>query len=328
MVERREILQLKYSRDLISAGIEFEINQLGNLQSEQGATPSFDLLRERIAEKAVELAFRRHISKQNLPHHLIQSKSFNHNDQHYIQMGGRRCRIFNLLITHRKTTDQIKANPSQILRGYSLVPAGDAAQHNSQDDIYIFTSMTGSVTRNLSDLKKSLAEGHATNLFFHFPQAWARPTDWKPLGPLALKGDTLETHHLNLSGKNKMRQNLKTQLALPQKEKIITQEDYYSLHYLQIDKLPVGAIGIHSPRLHDTLLIAPYQWGNLWVEGSTIFLLGFLSQKEFFQQAKMLCKGNGIMGNPSISEDSYSLPIEKLRPISELFRRARDWENR
>ncbi|MBT3240835.1 MAG: hypothetical protein HON98_13410 [Chloroflexi bacterium] len=327
MLEIKDITPLNYAPELTSAGINFVTEELAQSQFDSGI-PGFDLLRERIAEKAVELAFRRHISDQNIPHHLIQSKSFGPNEQHYIQMGGRRCRIFNNLISHGKNITQIDSNQAHLLSGKSFAPMAEAKQVGSQEDIYIFTSMTGRVTRNLGAIKKSEEEGQASHLFFQFPQAWARPSNWRPLGPLAIKGDTLKPKQLIITGQDKIRHSIEANLVLPPKERVVINEEFYSLRHLHINGLPGGSVGIHSPSLQYTLLIAPYQWGNLWVQGKKIFLFGFLSQKEFLKQGKFLPKGSVLFGNQNVFEDSLSLPINKLRPMSELFRRARDWEKR
>lgn len=327
MLSITDIHQLEYTPDLTSTGVKYVLDAL-TLSNKGSKGADFDSLRDWVGKKAAELAFRRYLNEQKVPHDLLQTRSFGRNEEYSIQLGGRQCRLINQVISQRKDIRLVNSDLNYLYSANVVVPQNKSVQTISKDDLYIFSFITGLVTRSVSELKKSIAAGQPAHLVYQFPQAWAKPSRWKSLEQVVIKGDTQQIHPLTLAGQDKLHQPILTNLDLPIKERKIVEGDFFSLQQLQIDTLPSGAIGVHSPGLQYTLLIAPYQWGNLWVYGLKIFLLGFQSHDEFVRLAHPIAAGNSSFGIPRLSHDSLAMPIKKLRPISDLFTRARDWADR
>ncbi len=327
MLKLKDIHELNYSPDLSSTGIDYVLAALDSSKySSEGI--DFNFIRECVAEKAVELAFRRYLGEREVPHDLLKRKDFGSGEQQGIQIGGRRCKIVNQLISQRKDIRLVHSNLKHLLNSEVMLSQVEHESQNSDEDIYLFTAITGLVTRSLSEVKKSIQAEQVSHLIYQFPQAWSQPSLWKDLGPVVFKGDSQDLHRIDLTGQNQKHQTLKTNFDLPIKERLEIEESFYSLRQMKIDSLPSGAIGVHSPGLQDTLLIAPYQWGNLWIHGLKIFLLGFQSRGEFTRIAVPVAAGKSVFARPPLSQDTLALSSLKLRPISELFIRARDWANR
>jgi len=89
--------------------------------------------------------------------------------------------------------------------------------------------------------------------------------------------------------------------------------------------LPDGRIGIHSPVRDETYLIGATDWGNIWVYGMDITLVGWLTHAEFNQRAKPIQEGARIFQYDRTRTKNMAVQVRDLRPISDLLNRVREW---
>ena len=93
---------------------------------------------------------------------------------------------------------------------------------------------------------------------------------------------------------------------MPAGERVSLETDLYALHYLRAGQPPIGRLGVSSPSTGLTHIIQPREWGNLFVYGERIDILGYLSGRELLGRRRR--KG-----------------LDELRPVADLLARAREW---
>jgi hypothetical protein len=124
--------------------------------------------------------------------------------------------------------------------------------------------------------------------------------------------DTLKPVSIDLHGQDKERNHLVYHAErMPRKrEKVRT--GLYSLGSAQTTAIPSGPVGIHSPKLEKLHLIHPYQWGNIWVYGESMTMLGYITRAVFHQKAEKVPVDTDLP-NPCMGDvDLLSLLIEAL----------------
>ncbi|MBI3762392.1 MAG: hypothetical protein HY260_11100 [Chloroflexi bacterium] len=114
-------------------------------------------------------------------------------------------------------------------------------------------------------------------------------------------------------------------LSLAPKVRAAVEGDFYSVLYLHTPTLPGGEVGVHSPVLNDTRLIAPRDWGNIWVYGLQIYVAGWLTKNEFRRKSKRLRPGSEVKQYRHTSTDNWAVAVRELRPMEELIEAAKKW---
>jgi hypothetical protein len=211
------------------------------------------------------------------------------------------------------------------LDAQALVPEARARRSLHEEDLFIFACLLALATHSQQDIQKVIANQQPYYLFFKTPADWATPRQWRSFAPLALKLDSEEPATVELGGLSGERTGLTFSVDLPPRQRIEVSPDFYTLNYLHAKDLPAGTVGVHSSAQPETLLVAPFQWGNLWVYGIEIVLLGYLSRGEFHRKATRLPAGSRVFGLPRTEQDYQSLPVSQLRPLPDLFIRANNW---
>src|SRR3990172_8618724 len=132
MISVSDLLHLPYTPDLTEGGIAYALRSLpyGSLQ--------YGGIRSMVAGAAVELAFRRYLSQQDIPFETKSPTPFTEPDKHDVLLGGHRCDIQSFLITHRDQISQMRSDPSVMLNAPALVPSDHhAADEHSDNDLYL-----------------------------------------------------------------------------------------------------------------------------------------------------------------------------------------------
>jgi len=324
MLNANDLIQIPYTPDLTQAAIAYltqTMVQPGNPMDDL----DFPELRRVVEEKAVDLAFRRLLVERNVSHQMLEPRSFTAGGEMIAALGGRGCTIASQLISDRNLISQIRKDPAVLLEAQALVPEKGAGRSLHEEDLYIFACLLGLVTHSQQDLQKVIAGGQPHYLFFKTPMEWATPRQWRSFAPLALKLDSETPAAVELGGLGGERAGQTFKVDLPPRQRIQVSPDLYTLNYLHAEILPQGTVGVHSPAQPETLLVAPFQWGNLWVYGMEIVLLGYLSRGEFQRKAVRLPAGSRTFGQPRTEQDYKSLPVDQLRPLPDLFIRANNW---
>ncbi len=156
MISISDFIHLPYSPDLTEGGIAYAIHALPYTYNRMGGSP-YDHLRRTVAEAAVELAFRRYLSKHEIPFDVKGARPFTERERYDVLLAGRRCEIKSVLISQREQASQIKQNPQILLNVPALVASDqNAAEGHLHNDIYLFALLSGSVATTEKDVQKSI----------------------------------------------------------------------------------------------------------------------------------------------------------------------------
>ena len=187
-----------------------------------GGSP-YDRLRRIVAGVAVELAFRRYLSEQNIPFDVKGATPFTDPDRYDVSLGGRRCDIKSFLISYREQIAEMKRNPQVVLKAPALVPSDqNAAEGHSDKDIYLFAFLSGLIAASQDDLEKVIYTDQPHYLIHVMPDAWMRPVEWNPLGALVLKSESEETQVVEIGGQDEGREMRTSVLEIPPHTKVKT----------------------------------------------------------------------------------------------------------
>jgi len=325
MLTPEDLIRLPCTPDLTSAGIAYACRSLAYTYDRMGGSPA-KRLRRIVAGIMVELAFRRHLSDENIPFDLLGATPFTDPDRYDVALGGRRCDIKSFLIHHKKTIRLIRAQPVRLLEAEALVPVDQfSSEHLSDEDLYIFAFLTALVTSNKEELQRAQAAEQPVFFIYTLPEHWARPRLWRPLGRLAMKAEVETLLTLQVGGQGEDRKFQEAEVVLSPGERVLLTGDWHAVSYLSGSALPPGRVGIHSPALEETCLVRPHTWANIWVYGMEIILAGYMTRGEFRRQARHIPGGSRVFQYPRTRTDNMAVPVSNLYPLSDLFVRAQNW---
>ena len=325
MVSFSDLIHLPYTRDLTEGGIAYALHSLPYTYNRMGGSP-YDRLRRIAAGVAVELAFRRYLSEQNVPFDVKGATPFTEPDRYDVALGGRRCDIKSFLITYRDQITEMKRNPRVVLNAPALVPSDqNAAEGHSNKDIYLFAFLSGLIAASMEDIQKAIHKKQPVHLVHVMPDSWLRPSDWKPLGRLILKSESAEAQIVEVNGQDEGREMRTSVLELPPNTRVELNAEFFSVAHIQSKSLPGARIGIHSSARKETYLISPMDWGNIWVYGMDILLAGWLTRAEFNQHATHLQEGARVFQYDKTRTKNLAVPVHELKPISDLLERVTEW---
>ena len=325
MISSSDFIHLPYTRDLTEGGIAYAIRSLPYTYNRMSGS-AYDRLRRIVAGVAVELAFRRYLSEQNIPFDVKGALPFTDPNQYDVSLGGRRCDIKSFLITYREQIAEMKRNPQVVLNAPALVPSDqNAAEGRSANDIYLFAFLCGLVAASQANLKKVVSADQPHYLIHAMPRSWRRPATWNPLGALVLKSDSGATQIVEIGGQAEGRAMRTSVVEVPPRMRVKVDDGFFSLSYIHIKSLPNARIGIHSPVLRETYIISEMDWGNIWVYGMDILLAGYLTGAEFNRRARAILPGARVFQFDRTRTKNLAVTVSDLKPLSDLFERVRKW---
>jgi hypothetical protein len=328
MLSVDDLVIIPYTSDLTQAGIAFACQTLPG-ETQHNRSEIFRRLRRLVIQQAAELAFRRHLSKSNVPHNLATSKSFSDPSRACAVIGGRCCDVYGYEIFHKGEIHQLHRDPQRLLTISTPVPSTDlSSQQRSDSDLIIVTFVTGLITPNLRETQKAASAGRPLFLIYPLPAVWSRRSSWSDLGYLTCKSESNRPLALTLVGQSEDRSFQTEGLNLPTLCKLKTHSLFYSLTYLQLDEIPSGRLGVYSQKLRKTLIIIPFEWGNIWVYGMQIYLAGWITRGEFKKNARPYPSDRSGWQPVSSIDKQLAMPVAELHPLEELFSKAIDWGNR
>jgi hypothetical protein len=327
MLSPSDFISLSYTPDMTPAGIAFACQTLTHSYDRNPLT-TFQRLRRVVADQAAELAFRRHLSRIRLPHKLNQGSSFAYPSRVSAVIGGRNCCLYSTEVFQRRMIRRIRYDPAILLSSPVMAPSEDLfLESRSESDLLIFSFVTGLVTPNHTELMKAVAAGKSFYMLYPLPGAWSRPSHWAPLGDITLKAEAGENLTVFLGGLAGNRDMIMEEVKLSALQRVHSQVDFYSLAYAHLSEIPAGRLGMYSPGLDKTLIIKPYQWGNIWVYGMNIILAGWITRGEFLRCASA-CQSKSDVFEPTQGHGKYlALPVSNLNPLEGLFDRAFQWSS-
>jgi len=326
MIATPDLLRLPYDDTLTRAGVEYAKKSLhytyDRMHLNLGAR-----LRKIVAGVAVELAFRRWLDANEVPYDLLGATAFTEKDKYDLRLGGRRCDLKSFLITRRDDIRELRRDPGWLLDAAALVPEDQLLGQSLADgDVYAFGFLAGLETRQRDELEKAVQAGQPLQLVASpDADAWLGRGLWRPLGPLALKTNLLAPLEVEIGGQGADRSAVVERLLLPPRERVETQHEFYSLLYLQVDRLPEGQLGVHSPALRETHVITPAQWHNIWIYGMEVIIAGWLTKGDFRSHSRRLPAGSRVKQYARTQTTNYALDVRHLRPIRDLATRVKEF---
>ena len=319
MITKTDILRLPYTPDLTEGGIAYALRSLAH-SYDRGRSISYSRLRHIVASIVVELAFRRHLSQNNIPFDVKAAVPLTERERFDVTLNGRRCNLVSYLISRREQAIALRSDPSILLKAPAIVPsdahAGDAHLLN---DIYIFGFLSGLVTGSQADLQKALGNKKPHHLVHVMPESWRKPQNWNPFGAVTLKSDSDEELIVEVNGQSQSQEMSRCTVSLPPRAKVTLDESFYSITHLHVRRIPEARVGIRCESIEDTHVIPNAEWHNLWVYGMDIFMAGYVSYEEFGHTAKPLLPGSKVYQYEKTRVKNLALPISKLKPMTRLL---------
>jgi hypothetical protein len=328
MLSPADLLRLPYDDSLTLAGIEYAKKSLHYTYNRMGLRPAARL-RKIVAGVAVELRFRRWLDAQALPYDLLGATPFTEKDRYDLCLGGRRCDVKSFLISDVRSRAELRRDPAWLMDAAALVPE-DQFESSSlgENDLYLFGFLAARETRQRADLEKAVTAGQPVCLLYTpLEAAWLGRGMWQPLGRLVLKSSLARPIAVEVGGQDQNRAVVVERLTLPPRTRLETRHTFYSLLYLRVPRLPDALLGVRSPALRLTRLVAPADWFNIWVYGEEVFMAGWLTKGEFRALGRRLPAGRAVKQYPHTQVDNRMVPVNELRPIRELAQLIRhsDW---
>lgn len=322
MLTPTDILRLPYTADLTEGGIAYALRSLNYSFDRAGSSP-YDRLRRVVASVAVELAFRRYLSQNNIPFEVKAAAPFTDRERYDVALGGRRCDVKSYLISHRAQIAEMRRDPSILLNAPALVPADQhAGDGHLRNDLYIFGFLAGLIAASQADLKKAIETKQPHYLVHAMPETWRKPASWNPLGALTLKSDSAEELLIEINGQDEAREMKREVISLPPKTKVKVDGSFYSISSVHIRRVAEARVGIHCDAIKEAHVIQPAEWGNIWVYGLEIFLAGYLSYEDFGQRAAALAPNSKVFQYEHTRVKNLALPVSSLKAMQKLFKDA------
>jgi hypothetical protein len=326
MLTHADFLSLQYTPDLTEAGVTYALKSLTYSYEREGRSP-YGRLRRLVANVAVEIAFRRYLSQNNIPFEVKASTPFTDRERFDVILNDRRCDIKSFLISHREQILEIRNNPAVLLDAPALVPSDShAGDGHSYDDLYLFAFMNGLVAASQADLQKAMTKNQPHYLVHVMPMNWRRPNHWVPLGALTLKSESAEELIVEVNGQDEAREMKRAVVSLAPGVKVNVNESFYSITSLHVRRLPDARVAIRAERMNETHIVTPYDWSNLWVYGMDILMVGYTTYEEMGQRATLLLPNSKTFQYERTHVKNLAMPVSKLKPMQKLFTSNRSIE--
>ena len=151
------------------------------------------------------------------------------------------------------------------------------------------------------------------------PKAWTSPRPWIPMTPLALKAESDPRVVLELGGQDEAGEFLTSSVELRPRQRIEIHEGFYSLTHLHATSRPAGTIGVSRMARRQPHLVRPGDWGDLWIRGQDILLLGWMRHDEFRLRAEVIPAGSRVFQFRRTRAKNFAVPVAALKPMQRLI---------
>ncbi len=321
MLAAADLIRLPYPPALTQAGIAFVCRRLAcTYLSEQQKT--YIAMRDRTASTAADLALRRYLSDQEVPHSVQSALPFSDPASYAVRLGNRRCQVKTDLVFDRNAIHDQLSQPEKLLNRLIQLEVSDLDGDLLLDnDLLIFALVHALITRHPQELSKALAAGQPACLIHTLPERWANPLPDATLRNVAVKSNKSLEIRLEVGGRDMRGAFQQEVLLLPPQVKTFLEQPFQSLAYLRLDKPTASTLWISSKSLQEPCPVGPGQWGNIWIYGMQVILAGYLTREEFRNKGELQVDRD--FNQPAVSGKKKSLPYRELRPLTELFARAR-----
>ena len=319
MITPADLIHIPYTPDLTQAGIALVCRRLACAYLNDGEK-TYISLRDRVSATAVDLAFRRYLDAEHIPHLIQGALPITDPTSYAVRLGGRRCILKSNLVFNREAIHNLNNQPSEILARKAEVDVDEIEADPLQDeDLVIFALVPALITRRQSEMERALNAGQPAYLIHTLPECWSNPLPEAPLGEIAFKSNLPQTIKLQAGGRDPYGKFQEETLVLAPQVRTLLMNSYQSLAYLHIGYPVVSQIGLSSPAFKAATILQPDQWGNIWIYGLEVILAGYLTRTEFRRRGALQVKEDSDQAAPRGKKKS--LPLGELHPLAGLF----DW---
>jgi hypothetical protein len=323
MLSASDLIRLPYTPDLTEAGLLVTCQWLVGSSRSLGDNP-YNFLRRKIGQVAVELAFRRLLAERQIPFRIMEMEPFTDPRQHDLSLGGHRLHLNSTLLSRRQQIRALRAEPAELLQASALVPLEQFVQEGQTSaDIFLFAFLLALAATSQADQHRLEATGKPHYYLALLPRNWSRPDAWVPLGPVILKSEAVQSVTVELGGQDADRNFMSTQVQLLPLTRTLVSQDFYSLATIHILDRPTARLGVHSPRVPQTHILQPSDWGNVWLYGMEFWLTGWLNHEEYRQKSTILPVGQPTYPYSRTRVKNLCVPMTGLRPLEELFEQVK-----
>lgn len=321
MITTADLIRLPYSPDLTQAGIAYACRRLAcaTLAEDQ---KTYISLRDQVTFGAASLAFLRYLSNEQVPHTVHGAIPYTDPGSYTIQLGSRRCLLKTNLIINRETIHYLRRHPEEILGNQVQMEVSDLESDvYSSDDLLVFALVLGLVTRKSTELESALEAQQPLCLIHTLPALWSNPIPGSPLNEIALKSKHSQAIEIEAGGRDLKGLFHEETCMLQPRVRSTLKESYQSLSYLRSNQPVSSQVGLSCQGISGAQVVQPGQWGNIWVYGLEIFLVGYQTRAEFRQRG--LLENSDESKPPGICGKKKNLPYGQLHPLAGLFEWAR-----
>ena len=326
MISVSDFIKLPYTPDLTEGGIAYATRSLPYTYDRMGGS-LYSRLRRIVGGVAVELAFRRYLGEQGIPFDVKGATPFSQPDRYDVSLGGHRCDIKTFVMSKRNQITATRRSPETVLRAPALIPSDQFVSENHSDqDLYLFAFLFGLTTNSPEDIQKAVDAGQPMFLIHPLRSDWSRPQVWAPFGQLALKSECSAPIQVEIGGQDSERNFISETLTLEPLKRCFAVNEYFSLSYIRTETIPDARVGFHSSTKGEVILVQPHEWGNIWIYGMEVWLVGYIAHEEFRRKASTIFAGSRVFQYSKTQTKNLSVPVSDLRSLSELFERVKEWE--
>jgi hypothetical protein len=326
MISTADFIRLPFTSDLTEGGIVYATHSLSQSYDRWGGS-LYSRLCRLVGGVAVDLAFRRYLGAKCIPFDVKGSMPFSEPNRYDVLLGGRRCNINTFLISNRNQITTIRRNINVVLDAPARMPEEQfsTANHTGKD-LHFFTFLLGLTTNSPEGIRKAVAAGQRICLVHPMGIEWSQPNIWVPLGKLVLKSECATPITIEIGGQDADRNFISEILTLHPLARTFAVNSYFSLAYLRTEGIPTARVGLHCASQTETYIIQPHEWGNIWVYGLEIWLLGYITQDEFRRKASSSFTGSRVFQYSKTQTKNLSVPVTDLRPLEGLFAQVKSWD--
>lgn len=327
MLTKKDLLRLDCTPDLTKAGILSTCQWLAFSSWNLGDNP-YNHLRRKIGHVVVELALRRLLAERLVPIQTLKLDPFSDSYQHAISLGGHRLHLNNYLISNSAQVRAVQQDPAVLLQAFALTPLDQIVRAGQVNrDIHLFAFLINMATKSQAHHHKDQATENPCFYLVVLPKSWAQPESWVSLNPITLKSEANQPITIELGGLNAARRFNRTQIQLQPGIPTNVTDEFYSLAYIHILDHPKTRLGLHSPRFpqrSQVHIIQPAEWRNVMVNGSEIWLTGWLSLDEFRRRSFILPAGQKTFQYSRTYYKNLCVPMTELQPLEKLLEETRN----
>jgi hypothetical protein len=272
-------------------------------------------MRRSIAATSAQLALRRYLALQGLTFGVSAPPTFAQHEAPNVKIGRRTWTLVPFLISSPSQITALAENPALALQAPALVPSDRfAAEEFRGDDVFVFAF----VNATLASPRADAARGRR-HWVYALPSAWRRPRSWMPLGPLIVKSEAKVAFWVELGGEIGSRDFHQTKVRMASGERKVVKASFHSLSYVRVPERPAGRLGIRSAARRDSHVITPIDWQNVWLEGSEICLLGWITREEFLMRARPIREGTRVFQFTATKVKNLAVDVSSLKAIHRLL---------